>query len=40
MSKIFKASEVASHKSSDSLYIIVDGDVYDLTKFQDNHPGM
>lgn len=39
MSKTFKASDVASHKTPDSLYIIVDGDVYDLTKFQDEHPG-
>lgn len=39
MSKIFTASDVASHNKSDSLYIIVDGDVYDLTKFQDDHPG-
>lgn len=40
MSKTFKASDVASHNKPDSLYIIVDEDVYDLTKFQDEHPGM
>ena len=39
MSKTFKASDVASHNKSDDLYIIVDQDVYDLTKFQDDHPG-
>ncbi|KJZ77293.1 hypothetical protein HIM_03614 [Hirsutella minnesotensis 3608] len=39
MSKVFTASDVASHNKPDSLYIIVDGDVYDLTKFQDDHPG-
>lgn len=39
MSKIFTASDVASHNKPDNLYIIVDGDVYDLTKFQDDHPG-
>lgn len=39
MSKIFTAAEVASHNKSDSLYITVDGDVYDLTTFQDDHPG-
>lgn len=40
MSQRFSASDVASHKSPDSLWIIVDEDVYDLTKFQDEHPGM
>ncbi|ODA79100.1 hypothetical protein RJ55_04691 [Drechmeria coniospora] len=39
MSKTFTASDVASHNQPDNLYIIVDGDVYDLTKFQDDHPG-
>ncbi|KND89293.1 Acyl-CoA dehydrogenase [Tolypocladium ophioglossoides CBS 100239] len=39
MSKTFTTSDVASHNKSDSLYIIVDGDVYDLTNFQDDHPG-
>ncbi|KAI8627122.1 acyl-CoA dehydrogenase NM domain-like protein [Xylariaceae sp. FL1651] len=39
MSKTFSKSDVASHNKSDSLWIIVDGDVYDLTKFQDEHPG-
>jgi alkylation response protein AidB-like acyl-CoA dehydrogenase/predicted heme/steroid binding protein len=39
MSKIFTTSDVASHNKPGDLYIIVDGDVYDLTKFQDDHPG-
>jgi hypothetical protein len=39
MSKTFSANDVASHKTPDSLWIIVDQDVYDLTKFQDDHPG-
>jgi cytochrome b involved in lipid metabolism len=39
MSKTFTQSDVASHNKADSLWIIVDGDVYDLTKFQDDHPG-
>ncbi|KAI1017477.1 hypothetical protein LB503_013623 [Fusarium chuoi] len=38
MSKVFTTSDVASHKKPDDLYIIVDGDVYDVTKFQDDHP--
>ena len=40
MSKTFSTADVASHNKSDNLYIIVDEDVYDLTKFQDEHPGM
>ncbi|KAI1139206.1 acyl-CoA dehydrogenase NM domain-like protein [Hypoxylon sp. FL0543] len=39
MSKTFSKSDVASHNKGDSLWIIVDHDVYDLTKFQDEHPG-
>jgi cytochrome b involved in lipid metabolism len=39
MSKSFSQSEVASHNKTTDLYIIVDEDVYDLTKFQDEHPG-
>lgn len=39
MSKTFSASDVASHNKAEDLYIVVDEDVYDLTKFQDEHPG-
>lgn len=39
MSKTFTVDEVAGHKTASDLYIIVDQDVYDLTKFQDEHPG-
>lgn len=39
MSKTFSTSDVAGHNKPDNLYIIVDSDVYDLTKFQDDHPG-
>ncbi|KAI5818054.1 acyl-CoA dehydrogenase/oxidase [Pyronema omphalodes] len=39
MSKTFKASEVAEHKTPESLWIVVDEDVYDVTKFADSHPG-
>ncbi|RMZ82009.1 hypothetical protein DV737_g2252, partial [Chaetothyriales sp. CBS 132003] len=37
-SETFSKADVASHNKSDSLYIVVDEDVYDLTKFQDEHP--
>jgi len=39
MSQTFKPEEVASHNKPDNLWIIVDEDVYDLTKFQEEHPG-
>lgn len=39
MSQRFSAADVASHKTADNLWIIVDEDVYDLTKFQEEHPG-
>lgn len=40
MSKTFSAADVASHNKPNSLYIIVDEDVYDVSTFQDEHPGM
>lgn len=39
MSKTFSTADVAAHKTPQDLYIIVDGDVYDVTKFQEDHPG-
>lgn len=39
MSKRFSSADVASHNKADNLWIVVDEDVYDLTKFQDEHPG-
>lgn len=39
MSKTFTKDDVATHKTGSDLYIIVDDDVYDLTQFQEEHPG-
>ena len=39
MSKTFSTADVASHNKTTDLYIVVDEDVYDLTGFQDEHPG-
>ncbi|KLJ10689.1 acyl-CoA dehydrogenase [Blastomyces silverae] len=39
MSEVFSKDAVASHNKPDNLWIIIDEDVYDLTKFQDEHPG-
>ncbi|KAF9886156.1 hypothetical protein FE257_011981 [Aspergillus nanangensis] len=40
MSQTFSPADVAQHNSPDKgLYIIVDKNVYDVTKFVDEHPG-
>lgn len=39
MSKTFTKEDVASHAKGDSLYLVIDEDVYDVSKFQDEHPG-
>ncbi|KAF2202196.1 acyl-CoA dehydrogenase NM domain-like protein [Delitschia confertaspora ATCC 74209] len=39
MSQRFSAADVATHNKADNLWIIVDEDVYDVTKFADEHPG-
>ena len=35
----FATEDVAKHNSEKDLYVIVDGGVYDMTKFLPNHPG-
>ena len=41
MSKTFSATDVSKHTAtaSDGMYIIIDGTVYDVTNFVDEHPG-
>lgn len=39
MSKTFSTDDVASQGKGSALWVIIDEDVYDLTKFQDEHPG-
>ena len=39
MAQTFASGDVAQHNKPDSLWIIVDEDVYDVTKFQEEHPG-
>ncbi|KAA8914272.1 cytochrome b5-like heme/steroid binding domain-containing protein [Sphaerosporella brunnea] len=41
MSKVFTPAEVAKHKSAEDggIYVIIDGGVYDVTGFVDEHPG-
>ncbi|KAK5788763.1 hypothetical protein VI817_009721 [Penicillium citrinum] len=38
MAKTFSKDDVASHSKGDNLWIIIDEDVYDVSKFQDEHP--
>lgn len=33
-------ADVATHNKPDDIYVIVDENVYDLTEFQDDHPGI
>ncbi|POR39421.1 Aldolase-type TIM barrel [Tolypocladium paradoxum] len=37
--KVFDAAEVASHNTRDSCWVILYGDVYDVTDFIPDHPG-
>jgi cytochrome b involved in lipid metabolism len=39
MSKTFSQNEVSSQGKGGNLWVIIEEDVYDLTKFQDDHPG-
>lgn len=37
--KEYTADEVAEHNSVDDLWVIYNGEVYDVTKYVDEHPG-
>ncbi|CAN8253780.1 unnamed protein product [Cochlearia groenlandica] len=37
--KVFTLAEVSQHTSSQDCWIVIDGKVYDVTKFLDDHPG-
>ncbi|GLJ23793.1 hypothetical protein SUGI_0451440 [Cryptomeria japonica] len=38
-SKIFTLSEVSEHNSSKDCWLLIDGKVYDVTSFMEEHPG-
>ncbi|KAK4189039.1 FMN-dependent dehydrogenase-domain-containing protein [Podospora australis] len=39
MAKVFSAEEVAKHTSPESCWVVIHGNVYDVTKFLPEHPG-
>ncbi|KAG1815708.1 cytochrome b5-like heme/steroid binding domain-containing protein [Suillus subaureus] len=39
MAKVVTYEELKAHSTKDSLYVLIHGEVYDVTKFIDEHPG-
>ncbi|XP_031285531.1 cytochrome b5 [Pistacia vera] len=37
--KVFTLAEVSEHNSPKDCWLVIDGKVYDVTKFLDDHPG-
>uniref|UniRef100_A0A0D9VZ48 Cytochrome b5 heme-binding domain-containing protein n=1 Tax=Leersia perrieri TaxID=77586 RepID=A0A0D9VZ48_9ORYZ len=39
LTKLFSLEEAASHNTPDDCWVVVDGKIYDVTKYLDDHPG-
>ncbi|KAL2488172.1 Cytochrome [Forsythia ovata] len=39
MAKVFTLAEVAEHNTAKDCWLVIDGKVYDVTKFLEDHPG-
>ncbi|KAG2115886.1 cytochrome b5-like heme/steroid binding domain-containing protein [Suillus discolor] len=39
MAKVVTYEELKAHSTKDNLYVLIHGEVYDVTKFIDEHPG-
>ncbi|ORY88906.1 putative cytochrome b5 [Leucosporidium creatinivorum] len=39
MSKVYTMADVEKHTAADSAWVVVEGQVYDMTDFLDEHPG-
>ncbi|KAG2269548.1 hypothetical protein Bca52824_064103 [Brassica carinata] len=39
LTKIYSMEEVAAHNKQDDCWIVIDGKVYDVTSYMDEHPG-
>ncbi|XP_051113519.1 cytochrome b5-like [Andrographis paniculata] len=39
MAKVFTMQEVSQHTSREDCWLLIDGKVYDVTKFLEDHPG-
>ncbi|KAG2060213.1 cytochrome b5 [Suillus hirtellus] len=39
MAKVVTYEELKAHSTKDDLYVLIHGEVYDVTKFIDEHPG-
>ncbi|CAD5166440.1 cytochrome b5-like [Musa acuminata AAA Group] len=37
--KVYTLAEVSAHNSAHDCWLVIDGKVYDVTKFLDDHPG-
>ncbi|KAG8387334.1 hypothetical protein BUALT_Bualt02G0010700 [Buddleja alternifolia] len=39
MAKVFTLAEVSEHNTNKDCWLVIDGKVYDVTKFLEDHPG-